>query len=160
MNRLVVFSFLMVAIVTILTLKNYKSLPISNEKFDMAKTEEAHKAHIKELEELAKRQNPVEEKVVEVKPEAPLVVLDTPQLVNGSNLYKKCFVCHGKRGEGKKSQNAPRIGGQFASYIEQQMNDMKSGKRVNQKMLPYIKKLSAQDIKDISLYLSKIPWGK
>ena len=160
MNRLVVFSFLMVALVTVLTLKNYKSLPISNEKFSMAKAEEAHAAHLKELEELEKMQHPVAVVEEEKKPEAPLVVLDTPQLESGSNLYKKCIVCHGKRGEGKKSQNAPRIGGQFASYIEQQIMAMKQGKRSNPKMLPYVKKLSSQDVKDLSVYLSKISWGK
>ena len=156
MNRLVVFSILMVAIVSILTLKNYKSLPVSNEKFDMAKAVEEHEAHKKELAELAERQKP-KKVVVEVKEEGPLVVLDTPQLESGSKLYAKCIVCHGKRGEGKKSQNAPRVGGQFASYVEAQIIAMKSGKRVNKKMLPYIKKLSAQDIKDVSLYISKIP---
>jgi cytochrome c553 len=160
MNRLIVFSFLMVALVTVLTLKNYKSLPISNEKFSMTKAEEAHASHIKELEELEARQKPVVKVVVDDKPQAPLVVLDTPQLKSGSTLYKKCIVCHGKSGEGKKSQNAPRIGGQFASYLEDQIMAMKSGKRINQKMLPYIKKLSSQDVKDLSAYLSKIPWGK
>ncbi len=160
MNRLVVFSFLMVALVTVLTLKNYKSLPISNEKFSMAKAEEAHAAHIKELAELALMQKPAVAVVEDDKPEAPLVVLDTPQLQSGSDLYKKCIVCHGKRGEGKKSQNAPRIGGQFSSYLEEQILAMQSGKRINQKMLPYIKKLSSQDVKDLSVYLSKIPWGK
>jgi cytochrome c553 len=160
MNRLVVFSFLMVALVTVLTLKNYKSLPISNEKFSMAKAEESHAAHIKELEELALRQIPVVKTVEEEKPQTPLVILDTEQLKSGSDLYKKCIVCHGKSGEGKKSQNAPRIGGQFSSYLEEQIMAMQSGKRINQKMLPYIKKLSSQDVKDLSVYLSKIPWGK
>jgi cytochrome c553 len=159
MNRLVVFSIMMVAILSVLTLKNYKSLPVTNEKFDMAKAEEAHGAHLKELAELAERQKPKKVVVVE-KVEGPLVVLDTPQLKSGSELYKKCIVCHGKRGEGKKSQNAPRIGGQFASYIEEQVTAMRSGKRVNQKMVPYVKKLSDSDIKDLSVYLSKIPWGK
>lgn len=159
MNRLVVFFVLMISIVTLLTLRNYKHLPVSNEKFDMAKAEEAHEAHKKELAVLAEMQKPKKIVVVE-KVEGPLVVLDTPQLESGHDLYKKCVVCHGKRGEGKKSQNAPRVGGQFAWYLEKQITNMKEGVRVNEKMLPYIKKLSESDIKDLAAYLSKIPWGK
>ncbi len=160
MNRLVVFIILMASLVTVLTLKNYKSLPISNQKFDMKKAEEAHEAHKKELIELAKRQEPKKKVVEEVKEEGPLVVLDSPQLQRGDALYKKCIVCHGKRAEGKKSQNAPRLGGQFDWYLEKQITAMRDGERINQKMLPYVKKLSNQDIKDLAAYLSKVPWGK
>lgn len=160
MKRLIVFSIMIVAILSVLTLKNYNSTPVSNERFDMAKAEEAHEAHVKELAELAERQKPKKAFVEEEKEEVPLVVLDTPQLISGSDLYKKCIVCHGKRGEGKKSQNAPRIGGQFSSYLEEQITAMRSGKRINQKMIPYVKKLSDSDIKDLAAYISKIPWGK
>lgn len=160
MNRLAVFGILMVALVTVLTLKNYKSYPILNDRFDMKKATEAYKAHEAELVELAERQKPKKVEVVEAKPEGPLVVLDTPQLVSGDALYKKCIVCHGKRGEGKKSQNAPRVGGQFEWYLVKQITAMRDGTRINQKMLPYVKKLSNQDIKDLAAYLSKVPWGK
>ena len=96
----------------------------------------------------------VEEEVVE----GPLVVLDTPQLTHGSELYKACVVCHGKRGDGKKSQNAPKIGGQMQWYIEKQLTDMKSGARVNKVMMPYLKKLEGNDFKDLAAYISKLPW--
>lgn len=160
MNRLVVFIFFMVAIVTVLTLRNYKSIPVNNDKFDMKKAVAAHEAHKKELAELAERMKPKKVEVVEEKPAGPLVELTTPQLQSGHDLYKKCIVCHGKRGEGKKSQNAPRIGGQMESYLGEQIAAMRDGKRINQKMMPYVKKLSDQDIKDLAHYIAKIPWGK
>lgn len=157
MKRLIVFSLIMIGLISILSLKNYKSYAISNERFDIKKAIESHEAHKKELTELEARQHPVK-KVEGSKPEAPLVLLDTPQLIRGSKLYGKCIVCHGKKGEGKKSQSAPRIGGQLSSYVEEQVLAMKSKMRINKKMFPYVKKLTAEEVKDLSVYISKMPW--
>jgi cytochrome c553 len=72
----------------------------------------------------------------------------------GASLYKKCIVCHGKNGEGKRSQKAPKIGGQYDWYLFQQLKDIKSMVRKNDVMMPYVKKLSDQDFKDLSAYIS------
>ncbi|MDD0854307.1 c-type cytochrome [Halobacteriovorax sp. GB3] len=161
MTKLVVFCFAVIGLIAVVNLDSFSNLPVNNARFDMDKAIAKHEAHQKELAELAKmreeRENPpkvVEEEVVE----GPLVVLDTPQLVSGDKLYGKCIVCHGKRGEGKKSQNAPKIGGQMAWYIEKQIVDMQNKVRINKVMDPYIKKLSAQDVKDLSAYIEKLPW--
>ncbi|MBT3980753.1 MAG: c-type cytochrome [Bacteriovoracaceae bacterium] len=77
---------------------------------------------------------------------------------NGKTLYKKCIACHGKAGEGKKSQKAPNIAGQYDWYIVKAITDMKAGKRKNLKMLPFIKKLNEQQIKDLAAYVSSLPW--
>ena len=74
----------------------------------------------------------------------------------GAGLYKKCVVCHGKAGEGKRSQKAPRIGGQFEWYLYKSLKDMKSKVRKNDVMMPYIKDLSDSDFKDLSAYISKL----
>ena len=49
----------------------------------------------------------------------------------GQILYQKCIQCHGDNGEGKKSQQAPQIAGQFDWYIVKSLNDFKSGARKN-----------------------------
>ena len=162
MNRLVMFSIFIVGLAIVLSLKSYDSLPIDNSQFDFQKAKEAHISFQKEMKELEQmrmsRHNPEpegeEEEVVEDK---PLVVLDSPQLERGHDLYQKCLVCHGKRGEGKASQNAPKVGGQHAWYVEKQLVDMKAGRRVNKKMEPYLKPLNTQDMKDLAVYISKLP---
>lgn len=162
MTRLVVFCFVLIGLVAVFNLDSFKRIPVNNTRFDINKAEEAHAAKVAELAEIERMKqealNPkVEEEVVEVD-QGPLVVLDTPQLVNGDKLYAKCIVCHGKRGEGKSSQNAPKIGGQMDWYIEKQLVDMKNKVRINKVMDPYIKSLDAQDFKDLAAYISKLPW--
>ncbi|ATH09130.1 hypothetical protein BIY24_14615 [Halobacteriovorax marinus] len=163
MARLVTFAVVLIALLVVANLDTFKSEKVNNEPFDLKKQEQAYADHLKTLEELEQKRlallHPVkkEEEVVE---EGPLVVLDTPQLVKGSELYKSCVVCHGKKGEGKKSQKAPHIGGQMEWYLEKQLADMKSGARINKVMDPYLKKLEAQDFKDLAAYISKLPWGE
>jgi cytochrome c553 len=72
----------------------------------------------------------------------------------GQKLYKKCIACHGKMGEGKKSQKAPRLAGQYDWYIVSSLKAFKSKVRKNPKMLPFIKRLSPQDFKDLAAYIS------
>jgi len=81
---------------------------------------------------------------------------------NGMKVYKKkCVACHGKQGEGKKSQKAPRLSGQHDWYLYEQLVGIQSGKRVNKKMMPFVKGLSDQDLKDLSTYISTtFPWKK
>lgn len=160
MSRFVFFLILLAGIAILNSLKSYKVIPPNNERFDIKKVEEAHKAEIAKVAALAKAReellNPKEKKA-EVKAEGPLVVLSTPELQRGHDLYKKCVVCHGKRGEGKKSQNAPAVGGQYDWYILSQLENMKNKVRVNKVMDPYIKKLSTQDFKDLAEYIAKLP---
>ena len=73
---------------------------------------------------------------------------------NGAKLYKKCIMCHGKKGEGKVSQKAPKLAGQYDWYIVSQLKAFKSKKRVNPKMYPFIKNLSDKDYADLGAYIS------
>ena len=84
-------------------------------------------------------------------------------LKTGANLYKKCIACHGNDGYGKASQKAPMIAGQFDWYVSAQITAIQTGERDNKnarKMLPFVKNLSANDIKDLSAYISSLPLKK
>lgn len=163
MGKLVTFLITLLGLVVVASLVKYRELPTTSERFSFEAASEAHANKLKELADLAaKREEHLHPKVVEeeVVDQGPVVVLDTPQLERGSDLYQKCVVCHGKLGEGKKAQNAPRIGGQLDWYIEQQLVNMKTGARVNAVMNPYLKPLEGQDFKDLAAYISKLPWDK
>jgi cytochrome c553 len=82
---------------------------------------------------------------------------------NGANLYKKCIACHGNDGYGKASQKAPMVAGQFAWYVEAQIKAIQTGERDNKnarKMVPFVKNLTANEIKDLSAYISSLPLKK
>lgn len=161
MTRLLVFIGVLIAFVWALAMSSYKSLPVLNEKFNIATVEKNHAEKQKLIAELtAPKHEKAEDEEVVVTEYAPVVDLNTEELVRGHKLYSKCISCHGKGGEGKASQKAPFIGGQFDWYIEKQVNDMKSGVRSNPVMEPFIKGLSAQDVKDLAAYVSKLPWKK
>lgn len=162
MTRLIVFLSVLTGFILVLVLYTYKTFPISNEKFDLKKTETAYKAHVEKVLEVTapKEVEAVSEGEGAEVEYAPVVDLNTPQLVSGNKIFGQCIACHGKGGEGKASQKAPHIGGQYDWYIEKQLNDMKSGVRINAAMMPFLKGLSPQDIKDVAAYVTKLPWSK
>ena len=160
MTRLIVFLVVLASFVCALVMFSYKSLPVSNTKFDLHKTETAYEAREHLIHELTAPKEVVAVEEVEVKEYAPVVDLNTPELVKGHKLYNQCISCHGKGGEGKSSQKAPFIGGQFDWYIEKQLVDMKAGVRVNLVMNSILKGLSPQDMKDLAAYVSRLPWKK
>jgi cytochrome c553 len=157
MARLIIFLAFLCGLVTVMNMTDFKKVKVNNRPFDFEKTKQANMAMKKAIQKSLHPHEEKKEVKKDVKPEGPLVVLDTEQLKKGAALYAKCVVCHGKRGQGKKSQAAPAIGGQFDWYIESQIVNMKNGTRVNKIMNPYIKKLSEQDIKDLSAYIAKLP---
>ncbi|MBT3583813.1 MAG: c-type cytochrome [Halobacteriovoraceae bacterium] len=161
MLRLLAFFGLVIGLFVVINFNNYQKLPVQPGYFDFPAVKAEYERDQAELAAMAAARVAKPHKVEEkVEASGPLVALDTPRLVSGHGLYKKCIVCHGKRGEGKKSQNAPRIGGQLSWYLKKQLNDMKRKVRVNKKMDPYIRKLSTQDFSDLAEYISKLPWKK
>ncbi len=156
MARLIYFLIFVSGLVFIMNISKYEG-EVSNDKFDFDKTAEANMKKKEEIEKLLAPKKEVKEKVKVVKA-GPLVELSTPQLQSGHDLYKKCIVCHGKRGEGKAGQKAPAIGGQYEWYLNAQITNMQKGVRVNKVMMPYISRLSEQDISDLSAYISKLPY--
>ncbi len=71
----------------------------------------------------------------------------------GKVLYAQCIQCHGEKGDGVPSQKGPRLSGQHDWYVIKQITEIKSGVRKNPEMLPFVAKLSEQDIKDLAAYI-------
>ena len=171
MLRLLLFLGLIGGLCCLFSLILYQSPPFaphSQHPFDYRKAQKAYIAHQAEisLATTATKQPTTATDLTESRPSAkptvPTVALDTLALKNGQKVYQKvgkCVTCHGKFGEGRRSQKGPRIGGQYAWYTIKQLKDMKAKRRLNKVMDPYLKKLSDQDIEDVAAYLEKIPWN-
>jgi cytochrome c oxidase subunit 2 len=52
-----------------------------------------------------------------------------PDLAIGQGLYAVCSACHGTRGEGNKTLNAPNLAGQHDWYLKRQLQNFKHGLR-------------------------------
>jgi len=72
---------------------------------------------------------------------------------DGATKAAVCTACHGPNGN---STNPlwPRLAGQSAVYIAQQLHLFKSGLRANPVMMPMAGNLSDQDIADIAVYFA------
>ena len=88
-------------------------------------------------------------------------------LADGAALYleKTCIACHGKEGKKALTPTYPKLAGQNAAYMEQQMRDIKTGARANGSSAAMkgvmvnpegVELVTDKDIKEISLYLSKV----
>lgn len=64
-----------------------------------------------------------------------------------------CGACHGVDGNSVNPE-WPRLAGQQAGYIEEQLAAFKAGKRVNPVMSPNAMPLSEQDMADLAAYFS------
>ena len=79
-------------------------------------------------------------------------------LAKGKDINGTCAACHGQYGAGGKKGEYPRIAGQRAAYLEDQLRSFRARKRVNIPMYPYTqeRELPDEDIKDVSAYLASI----
>ena len=92
---------------------------------------------------------------------AGLVAGPAMAAADGAALYadKTCNACHGPKGDKPLMPNYPKIAGQNAAYIEQQMKDIKSGARNNGQtaaMKGVMHLVNDEEIKTIAVYLSKL----
>ncbi|MCY4643154.1 MAG: c-type cytochrome [Bacteriovoracales bacterium] len=157
MVKLIFFLATLISFALVLTLGRYQNLPVNNETF---KAQEKKRMLLEEK----KRRKALAAKEAEAKALAlakkPTLVLDTPELKNGYEVYfkkGKCITCHGKKGEGKTSQKAPKLAAQHDWYIYSSLVKFKKRERVNKKMEPYLRNLTESDFKDVATYLSKLP---
>jgi quinohemoprotein ethanol dehydrogenase len=67
-----------------------------------------------------------------------------------------CAQCHAFAGTSDSSGAFPRIAGQSASYLSQQLRDFSSGVRANAVMAPIARALSADDIDDVAAYYANV----
>lgn len=83
-----------------------------------------------------------------------------PDLENGRSLYGQCAICHDPEGWGRRSGIYPQIAGQLPNVIIKQLADIRAGNRGNPMMFPFASGRilrSAQDIADVSAYVSQLP---
>jgi cytochrome c553 len=88
-----------------------------------------------------------------------VLLLCFSQYAFSEKLYKKCVACHGKDAMGKKAPRAPRLAGQKAWYIEDQLKLFKSKKRKggrSKTMYGVAAKLSKEDMKKLAKYLEEL----
>jgi cytochrome c553 len=79
-------------------------------------------------------------------------------LEKAKEIYGPCAACHGEFGAGGKKGEYPRIAGQLAKYMEQQLKAFQKRVRINIPMVPYTeeRELSDADMKEVAAYLAEI----
>lgn len=84
---------------------------------------------------------------------APAQNLDRGRDINGT-----CAGCHGEFGQGGKKGEYPRLAGQRAAHLKDQLLAFRHRTRINIPMYPYTqeRELSDADIDDVSAYLAQI----
>jgi cytochrome c553 len=73
----------------------------------------------------------------------------------GATLAQRCAICHGP--QGVSDANSPNLAGQFAAVTYKELNDFKTGARVNVVMSPFAANMSNQDMLDVAAYYSYLP---
>lgn len=68
-----------------------------------------------------------------------------------------CASCHGTDGNKALMPEYPKLGGQHASYLEDQLHQFKSGVRNNAIMLGQVAALQDQDMADLAAYFASQP---
>jgi cytochrome c553 len=79
-------------------------------------------------------------------------------LDNGLDIHEVCATCHGEYSQGGKQGEYPRMAGQPAGFIENQLRLFRARARTNMAMLPHTeeRELSDQDITDVSAYIATL----
>lgn len=88
----------------------------------------------------------------------PALPAAAQDIEKGKDINGTCAACHGQYGAGGSKGEYPRIAGQRAAYLEDQLHSFRSRKRMNIPMFPYTqeRELPDADIKDVSAYLAGI----
>ena len=79
--------------------------------------------------------------------------------VRGAEAFQPCQGCHKRGAMGTPSGAYPRLAGQHATVLIEQITDIRSGRRLNPKMEPFADGhvLTTQDIADVAVYLQALP---
>ena len=79
-------------------------------------------------------------------------------LDKGKEINSTCAGCHGEFGQGGSRGEYPRLAGQRAAYLADQLKSFRARKRVNIPMYPYTqeRELPDEDIRDVAAYLASI----
>lgn len=95
----------------------------------------------------------------EIKGEKLLVLKLKGDAGRGEEAFAGCQGCHRRGATGSPSGLYPRLAGQHATVLIEQMTDIRSGKRRNPKMEPFADEhvITPQEIADIAAYLQALP---
>jgi cytochrome c553 len=80
---------------------------------------------------------------------------DQVSIGRGATLAQRCAICHGP--PGVSDANSPNLAGQFAAVTYKELNDFKTGARVNAVMSPFAANMSNQDMLDLAAYYAYLP---
>ncbi len=80
---------------------------------------------------------------------------DQVSIGRGATLAQRCAICHGP--QGVSDANSPNLAGQFAAVTYKELNDFKTGARVNVVMSPFAATMSNQDMLDVAAYYAFLP---
>lgn len=91
----------------------------------------------------------------EIKGEKLLALKLKGDAARGAEAFVTCQGCHRRGATGSASGLYPRLAGQHATVLIEQMTDIRSGKRRNPKMEPFSDEhvITPQEIADIAVYL-------
>ncbi len=80
-------------------------------------------------------------------------------VTRGAEAFQPCQGCHRRGAVGSPSGLYPRLAGQHATVLVEQIADIRAGKRVNPTMAPFSDEhvLTTQEIADIAAYLQSLP---
>lgn len=73
----------------------------------------------------------------------------------GATLAQRCAMCHGPTGISRA--DFPNLAGQYGAVIYKQLQDFRSGARVNAVMSPFTATLSEQNMIDLAAYYASLP---
>ncbi|NQY89482.1 MAG: cytochrome c [Colwellia sp.] len=73
---------------------------------------------------------------------------------NVNDLAKVCMTCHGQKGISTNNKH-PNLAGQKQGYLNKEITAFRDGTRHNPAMLPFVNKLSDEDITQLAGYFSK-----
>src|SRR5258707_5492854 len=80
---------------------------------------------------------------------------DQVSIGRGATLAQRCAICHGP--QGVSDANSPNLAGQVAAVSYKELNDFKTGARVNVDMSPFAATMSDRDMLDVAAYYSYLP---
>jgi cytochrome c553 len=77
----------------------------------------------------------------------------------GKIAYEPCRGCHKADASGRPDAGYPQLAGQHATVLIKQMFDVRTGRRDNPRMHPFVEAdaIPAQDIPDVAVYLNSLP---
>jgi cytochrome c553 len=95
----------------------------------------------------------------EIKGELKTVLEAKGDPSRGAAAFETCQGCHRKDASGRVSGAYPRLSGQHATVLMKQIVDIRAGRRVNEKMEPFIEDhaLTPYEIADLAAWLQGLP---